>query len=167
MHNDGEYLYFFNMQEQPQLLSQEKYDALIIELEDRKSTTRNIILERLAFAKSLGDLSENAEYHSAKDEQGKNEARISEIEFIIKNAAIVQLSFDGTIAVGSQVELIRNDNGETKNYSIVGPQEADVFVGKISMESPLGSVLLGKQVGAVVTTTSPRGDIEYTIQSIS
>jgi transcription elongation factor GreA len=155
------------MYDQPQFLSKEKYEQLVLELEERKTQTRNIIIERLAFAKSLGDLSENAEYHSSKDEQGKNEARISELEFIIKNAQITEAPQDGIINLGSVVELLRHDTQDIKIFTLVGSQEADILEGKLSIESPLGMELVNKKVSDTVVASSPKGDITYTIKKVS
>lgn len=155
------------MNDQVQFLSKEKYQEFLSELENRKTKIRNEILERLSFAKSLGDLSENAEYHSSKEDQGKNEARILELEFIIKNASITEAPQDGTINLASRVELLRHDTQELKMFTIVGHQEADVIEGKISIESPLGKELIGKKLGDRVTVHSPRGEINYSIQSIN
>ena len=155
------------MNDQVQFLSKEKYQEFLSELENRKTKIRNEILERLSFAKSLGDLSENAEYHSSKEDQGKNEARILELEFIIKNASITEAPQDGTINLASRVELLRHDTQELKMFTIVGHQEADVIEGKISIESPLGKELIGKKLGDGVTVHSPRGEINYSIQSIN
>ena len=155
------------MNDQVQFLSKEKYQEFLSELENRKTKIRNEILEPLSFTKSLGDLSENAEYHSSKEDQGKNEARILELEFIIKNASITEAPQDGTINLASRVELLRHDTQELKMFTIVGHQEADVIEGKISIESPLGKELIGKKLGDRVTVHSARGEINYSIQSIN
>tara|TARA_B100001179_G_C18540888_1_gene381539 strand:- start:330 stop:815 length:486 start_codon:yes stop_codon:yes gene_type:complete len=153
------------MQEQ-EFLTLEKKESLEQELEFLKTEKRSGILDRLAFAKSLGDLSENAEYHSAKEEQGKNEARISQIETILKNAVIVEANDDGQIGFGSTVVLEKKDTQEEKTYQIVGNEEADFSAGKISFESPLGSALMGKQKKEEVTITTPKGDTLYFIKEI-
>lgn len=148
-----------------EFLSQEKYDALAEECQLLKTEKRSVILERLAFAKSLGDLSENAEYHSAKEAQGKNEARIAQIEAILKEAVIVTARDDGALAIGSKVRLTKSD-GEIREYQIVGNEEADFALGKISFESPLGSALMGKQCGDTVSLRTPRGEVSYVISAL-
>jgi transcription elongation factor GreA len=125
--------------------------------------SRKEISERIADARSYGDLSENAEYSSARDEQGINEARISEIENILKNADIIKESKKDTVGLGSTVVL---RNGLNVEYKIVGAIEADPLDGKISNESPLGQQLMGKKVGDSVAITTAKGEIKYTIKSI-
>jgi transcription elongation factor GreA len=124
---------------------------------------RKEISERIADARSYGDLSENAEYSSARDEQGINEARITEIENILKNANIIREGKKDTVGLGSTVVL---KNGAEVEYKIVGPIEANPLDGKISNESPLGVGLMGKKVGDRVSVTTPKGEMAYIIKSI-
>lgn len=152
--------------ETQEFLTQEKKKELEAELENLKTVIRAEILERLAFAKSLGDLSENAEYHDSKDAQGKNEARISQIEYILKNAIVVEVNTDGTVGLGSTVVLVKKDSGEEKTYQIVGNEEADFSAGKISFESPIGAALIDKSQGEFVSVETPRGITEYKIKSV-
>lgn len=148
-------------------LSSEKRDALEKELHLLKTEKRNEILERLAFAKSLGDLSENAEYHSSKEDQGKNEARISEIEAILKDAQMVEANTDGTIGIGSIVVVRKQETGQDITYTLVDERESDVASGKMALSSPFGKVLEGKKKGDVVSVTTPKGTFEYQILSVS
>lgn len=150
-----------------EFLTQEKKTELEKELLNLKTVRRPEILERLAFAKSLGDLSENAEYHTSKEEQGKNEARISQIEAILKDAIIVEANTDGTIGVGSRVTLRKGEENEEKTYHIVGAEEADFSQGKISFDSPLGEALMNKQEGEITSVQTPKGEVKYTIQSVA
>lgn len=158
--------------EKQEFLTPEKKTALEQELEFLKTEKRSEILERLAFAKSLGDLSENAEYHSSKEEQGKNEARISQIEFILKNAVVVEANTDGTIGIGSTVTLIKKDpkpstgQAQEVTYTIVGNEEADFSAGKISFESPIGKAVIGKQTGDEVSVETPKGETVYQVKSV-
>ncbi|MCI5050970.1 MAG: transcription elongation factor GreA [Candidatus Pacebacteria bacterium] len=152
--------------ETQEFLTQEKKEELEKELEHLKTTVRAEILERLAFAKSLGDLSENAEYHSSKDAQGKNEARISQIEAILKNAVVVEANTDGTIGLGSTVILLKKETGEEKTYQIVGNEEADFSSGKISFESPIGAAVMNKSKGDEVSVETPKGVTHYQINSV-
>ena len=125
--------------------------------------SRKEISIRIAEARAYGDLSENAEYSAARDEQNVNESRISEIENILKNAEIIKSSKRTKIGLGSTVVL---KNGKEVEYRIVGAVEADPLDGKISNESPLGVELMGKKVGDKATISTPKGDITYTIKSI-
>jgi transcription elongation factor GreA len=152
--------------ETQEFLTQEKKGSLENEIQNLKTTVRADILERLAFAKSLGDLSENAEYHASKDAQGKNEARIAQIEYVLKHAIIVEANTDGTIGIGSNVVLIKKDSGDEKKYQIVGNEEADFSVGKISFESPIGSALMGKSEKEGISVETPKGVNQYIISSV-
>jgi len=152
--------------ETQEFLTQEKKGSLENEIQNLKTTVRADILERLAFAKSLGDLSENAEYHASKDAQGKNEARIAQIEYVLKHAIIVEANTDGTIGIGSNVVLIKKDSGDEKKYQIVGNEEADFSVGKISFESPIGSALMGKSEKESISVETPKGVNQYIISSV-
>ena len=133
------------------------------ELEELKSR-RGEIAEKIAEARDYGDLSENAEYDSAREEQGLVETRIAEIEDILMNAEVIKARKSDKVQIGSTVEL---KNGKTVTYTIVGPVEADPINGKISDESPLGIALMGKEVGDKVTITTPKGDTTYTVASIA
>ena len=141
-----------------EFLTQEKKESLELELQRLKTTVRSDILERLAFAKSLGDLSENAEYHTSKESQGKNESRISQIEAILKDAVVVEANTDGTIGIGSTIVLIKKETQEEKTYQVVGNEEADFSNGKISFESPIGRALMDKQQGDIVKVETPKGE---------
>jgi transcription elongation factor GreA len=125
---------------------------------------RGEIAQKIADARDFGDLSENAEYDAAREEQGLLETRIAEIEDIVTNAEIIKSSRKQTIGLGSKVEL--TTNGKTVSYVIVGPVEADPLEGKVSNESPIGMALFGKKVGDEATITTPKGEIIYTVASI-
>jgi len=133
------------------------------ELESLKGR-RGEIADKIAEARDYGDLSENAEYDSAREEQGLVETRIAEIEDILVNAEIIKVKKSSKVHVGSTVE-IKND--KTVKYTIVGPVEADPMNGKISNESPLGVALMDKEVGDKVTLTTPKGDITYMVVSVN
>ncbi|MCA9352374.1 transcription elongation factor GreA [Patescibacteria group bacterium] len=149
-----------------EFLTKEKKTELEQELELLKTQKRAEILERLAFAKSLGDLSENAEYHTSKEAQGKNEARIAQIEVILKHAEVVEASTDGTVGLGSTVILVKKDSQEEVTYQIVGNEEADFSAGKISFESPLGSALMNQQKSNIIRVETPKGTITYVIKEV-
>ncbi len=132
----------------------------LLELNER----RGEIAEKIAAARDYGDLSENAEYDAAREEQGIVETRVLEIENILQNHEIIKpVKSNGTVRVGSTVEL---ENGKKVTYQIVGPVEADPLDGKISNESPIGSALMGKKKGEEVVITTPKGETTYTITDI-
>ncbi|QHU89225.1 transcription elongation factor GreA [Candidatus Saccharibacteria bacterium oral taxon 955] len=133
------------------------------ELEELKSR-RGDIADKIAEARDYGDLSENAEYDSAREEQGLVETRIAEIEDILMNAEEIKARKSNKVQLGSTVEL---KNGAKAIYTLVGPVEADPLNGKISNESPLGIALMGKVVGDDVTISTPKGDTTYTVVAIS
>ncbi len=145
-------------------LTDEGKKELETELDELKGR-RGDVAEKIANARDYGDLSENAEYDAAREEQAQVESRIAEIEDILKNADIIKAGkSNGTIRVGSTVEL---ENGKTVTYRIVGPVEADPLDGKISNESPIGSALMGKKVGDKVTIKTPKGESHYTVKKVS
>ena len=132
------------------------------ELEELKSR-RGEIAQKIADARDFGDLSENAEWDAARDEQAQVEARIAEIEDILLNAVIIKPKSSGVVSVGNTVVL---KDVKVVEYTIVGSVEADPLEGKISDESPIGQALLGKKVGDKVTIKTPGGEVHYTIQEI-
>ncbi len=128
---------------------------------------RSEIAEDIASARSQGDLSENAEYHEAKEEQGRNEGRIEEIENILASAEVIEIpKDDNKVRLGSKVEL-KNQKGKTKEFQIVGTVEADPLNGKVSDESPIGQALLGKKEGEEVEIKTPADTTTYKIVDIS
>ena len=152
--------------EEREFLTPEKKTELEIELNYLKTEKRVEILDSLAFAKSLGDLSENTEYHTSKEYQAKNETRISQIKVILKNAIIVEANTDGRVGIGSRVVLIKKNEREEKKYHIVGNEEADFALGKISFESPLGSALMGKRAKDEIQVKTPKGKSMYIIKNV-
>jgi transcription elongation factor GreA len=133
------------------------------ELEELKSR-RGAIADKIAEARDYGDLSENAEYDAAREEQGLVESRIAEIEDILLNAELIKTVKGSKVSLGSKVEL--KTGKKTVVYDVVGPVEADPLEGKISNESPIGEALMGKKVGESVTITTPKGQISYEIVAI-
>lgn len=147
-------------------LSKERLEELKLELNNLKTVTKIDIADKLKRAKELGDLSENAEYSSAREEQSNMERRIESLEDIIMNAVIIKKNIDqDNIDVGSTVEVIRN--GKSLKFSIVGSNEARPEEGFISNESPLGRQLIGHKVGDSVAVDAPNGIVEYKIYKIS
>lgn len=137
---------------------------LEVELADLKSR-RGEIAEKIAVARDFGDLRENAEYDAARKEQGLVETRIAEIEEILQNAEIIQLSDGSAVVLGSTVELQSSD--KTVTYTVVGPVEADPLAGKISNKSPIGEELMGKKVGDEVRIKTSKAEMVYIVKSIS
>lgn len=148
-------------------LTLEKKTELENELNQLKSVRRKEIADALEYAKSLGDLSENAEYHQAREDQANCEERIAHIEQILKNAVIADKHHAGVVEVGTTVTVVKKGGKEERQFMLVGSEEADSIGGKISNESPLGSALLGKSKGDSVTFPTPKGDTTYTIKSIA
>lgn len=147
------------------ILTPEGAEKLRIELEYLKKERRNEISERIKSAKEYGDLSENAEYHEAKEEQAFIEGRILEVEQILKIADIVETQKASEVSVGSTVHLERN--GAKVIYHIVGATESDPLNGKISLESPLGQALLGKKRGDSAQIETPNGTVVYTVTEVA
>ncbi len=148
-----------------EFLTQVKLEELQVELENLRTHRRKEIAEALEYAKSLGDLSENAEYQQAREDQASCEDRILEIEDIIKNAVIAEHVNTGLVNVGSFVTLLDSDKVE-KVYELVGSEESDPANGRISNESPLGKALIGLAKGDDVSIKTPSGDKFYKIKSI-
>lgn len=136
-------------------------EAELAELKGR----RGAIADKIAEARDYGDLSENAEYDAAREEQGLVESRIAEIEDILLNAELIKAGKSSKVSLGNKVELKMGK--KTVIYTVVGPVEADPLEGKISNESPIGVALMGKKVGDSVTITTPKGEVVYEIVSIS
>ena len=137
---------------------------LEVELAELKGR-RGEIAEKIAVARDFGDLSENAEYDAAREEQGLVETRILEIEDILQNAEIIKSSGTSSIGLGSTVELQCPER--TVSYTFVGPVEADPLAGRISDQSPIGKELIGKKIGDEVTIKTPKAEITYVVKSIS
>jgi transcription elongation factor GreA len=133
------------------------------ELEELKSR-RGAIADKIAEARDYGDLSENAEYDAAREEQGLVESRVAEIEDILLNAELIKTGKSSKIILGSKVEL--KTGKKTVTYTIVGPVEADPLEGKVSNESPIGVALMGKKIGDSAAITTPKGEITYEIVSV-
>ena len=132
-----------------------------VELKSR----RGEIAEKIAAARDFGDLSENAEYDAARQEQGLVETRIAEIEDILQNASIISTKNKSEVGLGSAVEMKMGD--KIVSYTVVGPVEANPLEGKISDESPIGQELIGKKVGDSVTIVTPTGELTYEVVKIS
>jgi transcription elongation factor GreA len=158
------------MEAKKNLLTREGLKKYEDELHDLKVVRRKEVAQKIKEAREQGDLSENAEYDAAKDEQRDIEARIEELEKILKNVEVADLEEDGhnleKVSFGLGVKVRDNEFDEEMDFKIVGATEANSLKGKISNESPLGKALLGASIGDVVKIEAPVGDIEYTILDI-
>ena len=153
------------MDTQKEYLSKEKFEELKSELEFLTHVRRKEIAEALEAAKALGDLSENAEYHSARELQASVEERVMALEEIIKNAVIIAGKHKtDAVGIGSIVTVKRGK--EEKTYTVVGSEEADVASGKISNKSPLGEAVIGRKKGEKCSYTTPAGDVSCEILEI-
>jgi transcription elongation factor GreA len=151
-------------------LTKERFEELTMELKNLKKDGRQTVMERLRHAKELGDLSENAEYQTARDDQAVLEKRIAELENLLKNSALFEKRVggepgNGVAKLGSKVKLSKG--GATVDYTIVGSSEADPLNGLISNASPLGQELLGKKSGDKIRVDTPKGEMEYLILSVN
>ena len=147
-------------------LTKEGLAELQAELDDLKQNVRPEVISQIKEARAQGDLSENAEYHAARDRQGQVEARIKELEYLIDNATIIEDKKSNTVQVGSTVEIKYIADNETETYYIVGSTEADPFENKISNESPIAKGIMGKKKGSIVTIESPNGNYDIEIVSL-
>ena len=150
-------------------LSQEGFDKLTAELEDLKGRGRSQIAKAIAEAREKGDLSENAEYHAAKDEQGLLELKINELERVMANARVIdesQLDLSKAVVM-SKVKIKNLKTGKEMVFQLVSESEADIKVGKLSTSSPIGEGLLGKAVGEVADVKTPSGLVQFEILDIS
>lgn len=149
-------------------ITKAKLQELEAELDHLKTVRRKEIAEALEYAKSLGDLSENAEYHQSREDQALSEDRIKELESIVKNAVIADENHHSdVITIGSSFTLVRNSDKKEFKMSIVGQEEIDPVNGKISLDSPIGKAVKGAKAKNVVTVNTPKGDVQYTVKSIA
>lgn len=150
------------------ILTKEGLDALESELNDLRVNKRREIAQKIKVAREQGDLSENAEYDAAKDEQRDIEARIEEIENILKNAEVADedAGDSDTVNIGSIVKILDIEFDEELEYRIVGSTESDSLHGKISNESPVGMALIGSKVGDVVSVTVDAGELQYKVLDV-
>ena len=152
-----------------QKYTKQGFQDLVDELKYLKLTRREEIKEQIAVARGFGDLSENAEYDEARNEQAKVEARIQELEALIENAEIIDESMMDarSISLGSVVTLYDEDYDEEITYSIVGSNQADPLENKISDQSPIGRALMGKKAGDSVTVTAPAGELHFKVLEVA
>lgn len=154
MHNDTQYL------------TTEKFAELEKELNLLKTDRRKEVAEHLEYAKKLGDLSENAEYHQAREEQAEVEDRIGRLEELLKKAVISGAGSKDIVTIGSTVRIEKPGDNKSMVFTIVGSEEADMTHGKISNLSPIGSAMLGHKEGDSIAVTTPKGAVTYVIAAI-
>lgn len=147
-------------------LTEEGLEELTKELEELKTVKRAEVIQALKEARALGDLSENAEYDAARNEQAIVEGRIKELEIMIENVEIISSESNGKVNIGSTVSLSYIGDDEEEEYKIVGSQEADPFQNRISNESPLAIALMGHKKGDIVTVDSPTGEYDVEILDV-
>ena len=151
---------------QEQFLTKEGLEKLNKELDNLKKVVRPEVIEQIKEARAQGDLSENAEYHAAREKQAQVEARIKELEYLVENSTIIESGSKDKVGIGSVVEIEYIDDNEVEEYSIVGSTEADPFENKISNESPIAKAILGKKVNDVASVESPNGSYDIKVVSI-
>lgn len=149
-----------------QIFTQEGYDKIIEEIEERETNTRTKIADEIEKARQQGDLSENAAYKAAIESKEFNENRINQLRELLANAEISSNSFSGVVDLGRKVTIQRTDGGADVEYTIVGHNEADPSERKISLDSPLGKSLSGKKKGDKVTVSTPGGSVDFVIKDI-
>ena len=155
------------MAEQQFEMTKKGYDEAVERLKYLQTTKRQEIVERIAEARSHGDLSENAEYDAARNEQTMNEIEIAELDHAIKNAVILEENTDTSyVHIGSKVKVYDEDMEEEEVYEITGSMEANAMENKISNESPVGKALMKGKVGDVVRVLAPEGEYKLTIKEI-
>jgi transcription elongation factor GreA len=152
----------------PTPITKKGYEALKAELDRLKKVERPKVIEAIAEARSHGDLSENAEYDAAKERQGFIESRISELERKLADARIVETAgrTSDTVVFGATVMLVESESRQRRQYMLVGQDEADLKVGKISVQSPVGKALIGKRAGDFVEVETPARVVEYEVIEI-
>lgn len=151
----------------PIYLTQKGFDELKVELDELINVKRPANIIAIKEARALGDLSENADYDSARDEQAQIEGRIQKIEKMLESAVIIEETAKDQVGIGSTVQIkYMDEDDEMDEYQIVGSQEADPFMSKISNESPIAQALLNRKVGDIVTVESPNGSYQVEITEI-
>ena len=148
-------------------LTKEGYDEVVQELEDLINVKRPANIEAIKEARALGDLSENADYDAARNEQAELEAKIKKLQAIVDNVTIIDEVSNDKVGIGNTVSIKYVDDDEEDEYKIVGSQEADPFESKISNESPIAKALLGHKVGDTVSVESPNGSYEIKVIEIN
>jgi transcription elongation factor GreA len=154
------------MADAKEYLTKEKFDELTKELDYLIHEKRRDIARDLEYAKALGDLSENAEYHQARELQATVEERIAKLEHLLKNVEIIKIHHTETVGIGSIVSVKKEGARESQKFSVVGSEEADTLAGKISFASPLGAAMFGKKKGDSFIVNTPKGPVTYKVVGI-
>ena len=154
------------MTDEKQYLTKEKHSEFTKELEFLRTERRKEVAEELEYAKKLGDLSENAEYQQAREEQANVEGRINHLEQVLKSAQIVDERHSDTVDIGSTVNVQKEGDDKPRVYTIVGSEEADMSAGKVSNLSPFGVALIGKKKDEKFSVNTPKGKLSYTLINI-
>jgi transcription elongation factor GreA len=154
------------MEEKREYLTKQKYDELVAELKELKNVKRKEVAEALDYARGLGDLSENAEYHEARSQQADIEERIIKIENVLTNTTVVEDKHGDHVVIGSTVVVEKPDGSKKMTLKIVGSTESDISLGKISNRSPIGAAVLGKKKGDSFSFMSPSGKMEYKVVDV-
>ncbi|MFA6463664.1 MAG: transcription elongation factor GreA [Candidatus Paceibacterota bacterium] len=154
------------MSEKREYLTKEKHLELQKELDYLKKTKRREIADNLEYAKSMGDLAENAEYQEAREQQSEVEERVEKLELILAHAEILPEHHGGNIGIGAKIVLEKMSDKSEKTYHIVGSEEANLTLGKISIESPLGRALIGKKKGETFEFSTPGGKVSYKVVDV-
>jgi transcription elongation factor GreA len=154
------------MNQENTYVTQEKFDELVKELDVLKTVRRNEIAQDLEYAKSLGDLSENAEYQEAREAQATIEDRINKIESLLKTVQIISTHAKDHVTLGSIVTVKKTGAKDTQTYTVVGSEEADIARNRVSYNSPIGSGLMEKKKGQKFSIKTPKGEVGYAIVTI-
>lgn len=154
------------MSDEKEYLTKEKLAELEAELDNLKRVKRREVADSLEYAKSMGDLSENAEYQEAREMQAEVEERVTKIENILKNAVIMHAHHGGAVTIGSTVVVKKSGDKDSKTYQVVGSEEADILKGKISNHSPIGLAIMGKKKGDKFDISTPKGKASYEIVDV-
>ncbi|MGR4000813.1 MAG: transcription elongation factor GreA [Alphaproteobacteria bacterium] len=149
-------------------ITKEGYERLRVELRELKTVTRGELIDAIAAARAHGDLSENAEYHAAREKQSFVEGRIRELESLLGRAEVIDSSLlsGDVVRFGAEVRVVDEDSREESVWRIVGDAEADASVGRIGIASPMARALIGREVGDVIEVHTPRGDRSYEVLSV-
>jgi transcription elongation factor GreA len=152
--------------EEREYLTREKYEMLAKELTELKTVKRKEVADALDYARGLGDLSENAEYHEAREAQANLEDKIKKLDALLKNASVFEDKHTDRVMIGSTVTVKNEATNQEKTIKIVGSEESDTAQGKISNKSPMGSAVLGKKKDEAFSFTTPAGTMKYKVVSI-
>jgi len=155
------------MKTETHYLTKDKHTELVKELEHLRTKGRKEVAEELEYSKQLGDLSENAEYHQARERQAILEDRISKLDALLKAAVIVDAHHTDAVTVGSTVEIQKEGKKEAVKYTIVGSEEADMVNHKLSITSPIGAAMKGKKKGDTIVVQTPAGKVSYKIVDLA